>query len=103
MNIKGLTILFASLLAVTPALAHEGGDAHGKGVVSSVDAVNHKVNISHDPISTLGWPAMKMDFVVSHSVDLTAVKPGATVEFTLEKNKAGAFEIQSIEPVSTKK
>lgn len=102
MKINGLTAIFAGFLVVAPAWAHEGHN-NGKGVIGSVDAANHKVNISHEPISSLGWPAMKMDFVVSPSVDLTTVKPGTTVEFTVEKNKAGAFEIQSIKPVSTKK
>ncbi|MBY0510159.1 MAG: copper-binding protein [Rhodospirillaceae bacterium] len=96
--------LVAGLFASAPAvLAHEGhSDAHGKGVVNAVDAATHKVNLSHEAISALGWPAMKMDFAVAPSVDLKALQPGTAVEFTIEKNKAGTFEIQSIKPVSTK-
>lgn len=93
----------AVILAVAPAWAHEGhSDARGKGVVNSVDAASHKVNLSHEAIAALSWPAMKMDFAVSPSVDLKALQPGTAVEFTVEKNKSGTFEIQSIKPVSTK-
>ncbi len=73
--------------------------AAGKGVVNSVDATGHKVNVSHEPIPSLGWPAMKMDFAVAPSVDLKSVKAGTQVEFTVGKNKEGLPEIQAIQPV----
>ena len=72
--------------------------AKGKGVVNMVDAAAHKVNVSHEPIPSLGWPAMKMDFAVAPSVDLKTVQAGTQVEFTVGKNKAGLPEIQSIQP-----
>ena len=75
-------------------------DVHGKGMVNSVDAAGHKLNISHQAISALGWPAMKMDFKVAPSVDLSAVKPGTPIDFTLTKDKAGGYEIQSVQPIS---
>lgn len=78
--------------------AHPEG-AKGKGVVNSVDAAAHKVNVSHDPIPSLGWPAMKMDFAVAPSVDLKSVAAGTSVEFTVGKTKDGLPEIQAIQPV----
>jgi hypothetical protein len=51
-------------------MAHEGhNDAHGTGTVNSVDPTQHKVNVSHNPIPDIGWPAMTMDFSVAASVD----------------------------------
>ena len=70
----------------------------GKGTVNSVDAAGHKVNLSHEPIPAIGWPAMKMNFPVAPTVDLKNVTAGTRVEFVLEKNKAGTYEIQSITP-----
>jgi Cu/Ag efflux protein CusF len=70
--------------------------AMGKGVVNSVDADAHKVNISHEAIKSLGWPAMKMDFAVAPSVDLKALQPGTQIEFMVGKNAAGMPEVQSI-------
>jgi Copper binding periplasmic protein CusF len=44
-------------------MAHAGdNDAHGIGTVNSVDPAQHKVNLSHNPIPEIGWPAMTMDF-----------------------------------------
>ena len=73
--------------------------AKGKGVVNSVDAAGHKVNVSHEPIPSLKWPAMKMDFAVAPSVDLKSVQAGSQIEFVVGKNKEGLPEIQSIQLV----
>jgi Cu/Ag efflux protein CusF len=80
-------------------MAHAGhNDAHGNGTVNSVDPVQHKVNLSHNPIPEIGWPAMTMEFPVKPSVDLNALKPGTRVNFTIEKGQGGMYEIQSITP-----
>ncbi len=73
--------------------------AKGKGVVNSVDAAGHKMNVSHEPIPSLKWPAMKMDFAVAPSVDLKSVQAGSQIEFVVGTNKEGLPEIQSIQPV----
>ncbi len=80
-------------------MAHAGqNDAHGTGTVNSVDPAQHKVNLSHQPIPDIGWPAMTMDFPVAPSVDLKAIKPGTRVNFTIEKGQGGMYEIKAISP-----
>ena len=80
-------------------MAHAGhNDAHGTGTVNSVDPAQHKLNISHQPIPEIGWPAMTMEFPVAPSVDLTAIKPGTRVNFTIEQQPGGMYEIQAISP-----
>jgi Cu(I)/Ag(I) efflux system periplasmic protein CusF len=80
-------------------MAHAGhNDAHGTGTVNSVDPAHHKINLSHQPISELGWPAMTMDFPVAAAVDLKPLKPGARVNFTIEQQPGGMYEIQMISP-----
>jgi Cu(I)/Ag(I) efflux system protein CusF len=75
------------------------GDAHATGTVNAVDPAQHKINLSHGAISVLGWPAMTMEFPVAPSVDLTRIKPGSRVDFTLEKKGAdGMYEVQSVQP-----
>src|SRR5690242_4837589 len=66
-------------------LVHEGhaAAAEGSGTVNSVDIEKHKINISHAPIRALHWPSMTMDFPVSAEVDLSQVKQGSRVNFTL--------------------
>ena len=80
-------------------MAHEGhSDIRGSGTVNSVDPAQQKVNVSHNPIPEIGWPAMTMDFPVAPSVDLRALKPGTRVDFTIEKSQGGMYEIQTISP-----
>jgi Cu/Ag efflux protein CusF len=80
-------------------LAHAGhNDAHGTGTVNSVDPAQHKVNLSHNPIPEIGWPAMTMDFPVAPSVDLKGIKPGTRVNFTIEQGQGGMYEIKAIAP-----
>jgi Cu/Ag efflux protein CusF len=63
-------------------LVHEDhGGASASGTVNSVDVAAHRLNISHGPIQALGWPPMTMDFPVSPSVNLNAIKPGGEGEF----------------------
>jgi len=80
-------------------MAHAGhNDAHGTGTVNSVDPAQHKVNLSHNPIPEIGWPAMTMEFPVAPSIDLTAIKPGTRVNFTIEQDQGGMYEIKAIAP-----
>jgi Cu/Ag efflux protein CusF len=79
--------------------AHAGhSDAHGSGTVNSVDPAQHKVNLSHQPIPDIGWPAMTMDFPVAPSVDLKAITPGMHVNFTIEQGQGGIYEIRTMVP-----
>ena len=80
-------------------MAHAGhDDVHGSGTVNSVDPAQHKVNVSHNPIPEIGWPAMTMELPVAPAVDLRALKPGTRVNFTIEQGQGGMYEIQTISP-----
>ena len=82
-------------------MAHAGhNDAHGTGTVNSVDPAQHKVNLSHQPIPEIGWPAMTMEFPVAPSVDLKPIKPGTRVNFTIEQQPGGMYEIRAITPAA---
>jgi Cu/Ag efflux protein CusF len=80
-------------------MAHAGqNDVHGTGTVNSIDPTRHKINLSHQPIPEIGWPAMTMEFPVAPSIDLKAIKPGTQVNFTIEKGQGGMYEIRAIAP-----
>lgn len=68
----------------------------GTGKVNSVDAAKRTVNITHQPIQALGWPDMTMDFAVAEGVDLSALQPGAQIEFALVKGADGIYMIDSL-------
>ncbi len=85
-------------------LVHQGHDhVHGTGTVNSIDEAGRKVNLSHGPISSIGWPAMTMDFAVADSVDLKSVSPGMKVDFTLDKGADGIFQVDSLTPAKDAK
>ncbi len=77
--------------------ADSGAKPSGIGTVHSVDAERRMVNLSHEPIAALGWPAMTMDMIVAPSVDLSAVAPGIEVAFTLERDADGLYMIDSLD------
>jgi Cu(I)/Ag(I) efflux system periplasmic protein CusF len=70
--------------------------AAGSGMVTAVDTGQHKVTLDHGPIQAIGRPAMKMTFPAAPSVDLTSVKKGDQVQFTLKGSK-NSYMVQSIE------
>jgi Cu(I)/Ag(I) efflux system protein CusF len=65
----------------SPAHAEHAG-ASGVGVVEAVDTKTGTVTISHEPIKSLGWPAMTMDFVVKDKKILGKLAKGKKVNFT---------------------
>ncbi len=82
-----------------PLPVHDGrADAHAMAVVNAVDPAKRTMNVSHEPIPAIGWPAMTMDFAVAPSVDLTAVKPGSRVNIAIEKGKNGIYEVHGVQP-----
>lgn len=71
----------------------------GEGKVNSVDLKEGKVNLSHDPIASLNWPAMTMDLDVMEKASLSALKPGQKVEFKLVEKRKGKYVISEISVV----
>ena len=106
--------LALSMTALPPALAadeHDApGDANkttstaaathaGRGKVISVDVQAATVKLTHDPITSLKWPKMTMDFKAHDPALLKDLKSGTQVDFELMK-MGGAYLIMKISPAS---
>ena len=65
-----------------PAAVANAIEATGK--INNVDPAKGTVNVTHDPIKALGWPKMKMEFSVEKDVDLSGIKAGDAVKFSLK-------------------
>ena len=77
----------------------QAGEVHtAKGVVKAVDSATGKVNIAHEPIDSLGWPAMRMNFKAQDPASLEGIEPGQTVQFELRKS-GNEYLITRISPV----
>jgi len=59
---------------------------HGAGMVNRVDAAHNKINLTHGPIKTLGWPGMTMDFMVKDPALLHGLHAGQKVRFDVVKD-----------------
>lgn len=108
----GCVFLLGSALAVLPVIharaqgmsnmqgmpASKGmASASGTGTVTAVNTSARKITLDHGPLSAINWPAMKMEFPVGPSVDLSRVKTGDKVTFTLSGSN-DSYTVQSIMP-----
>jgi Cu/Ag efflux protein CusF len=66
------------------------------GVVKKVDAKTGTVTLAHDPVKSLNWPAMTMDFRVRDKASLATLKPEQKIEFELIEEKKGSYVINRI-------
>lgn len=71
--------------------------ASGTGTVVALNAAGKKITFNHEPMPEIDWPAMKMEFPVAPSVDLSKVKTGDKVKFTLTGSGKN-YTVQSISP-----
>jgi len=84
----------ASLNRMSDADSTESSDASadvskavsGNGVIKAINVEDNTLNLQHDPIDELGWPAMTMDFSVMSDVDLSGLSVEQTIMFQLEKH-----------------
>lgn len=107
MHQKLAAALLVLPMSAPAARADAGHDAHHAspatgttGKVNAVDAGKRTINLTHGPIPALGWPAMTMDFGVAPGVNLTVVKPGDAMAFTVGKGAGGVYQIDTLKPAN---
>ena len=79
------------LLSLTKIGRDDGVDATAKAVIHSVTS-DGKLNLSHEPIPSLNWPAMTMD-MPAQGFDLTNVPIETVVEIDLSESGDGLYAI----------
>jgi Cu(I)/Ag(I) efflux system protein CusF len=75
--------------------AKQPATASATGTVAAMNVASRKITLDHGPIPEIKWPAMKMEFPVVSSVDLSKVKVGDKVRFTLS-GSGNSYTVQSI-------
>ena len=89
----------ASHAATEPGSAAQDearGAAQGRGVIHAIDPRGRSINLTHEPIPALGWPAMTMDLPVTEPVDLSALSPGDRVSFGLQLGSDNLYRITEL-------
>lgn len=97
-----LTSLALALLIAGPTQADQthSGMAEGIHAEAEIHAIDGKtVNLTHDPIPEIGWPAMTMDLQILENAEVDAVAPGDRAVIMLEKGPDGLYGIRAIEAV----
>jgi len=56
------------------------------------------VSITHEPIKSLGWPGMTMDFALTNSSLAAGIKPGSKITFELVERGKGEWVITKLQP-----
>ncbi len=64
-------------------MANKNVPAKGTGVITSLMIDHGMITMQHDPIESLGWPEMTMDFIAMEGVSLEGLAVGDAVEFEL--------------------
>lgn len=88
------------LLSLTKIGSDDGVDATAKAIINSVTA-DGKLNVSHEPIPSLNWPAMTMD-MPAQGFDLTNVPLETEVEIDLSESADGLYAIIGVRTADEK-
>jgi Cu/Ag efflux protein CusF len=74
--------------------------------VGKLDAIDEKagtVTVTHQPVASLKWPAMTMEFALANPSLVAGVKPGAAIGFAFVERKPGEWVITSLQPEASAK
>ena len=111
---KTLTLAFGMAIAATGGMAHAAAHEHdmsqhrvamqlatnaarheGVGVLKAMNAKDDKVQLAHEAIADLGWPAMTMWFVLRDPLPRN-LKVGDAVRFELLQEDGKQWVIVAI-------
>ena len=68
----------------------------GTGVLNKIMLEDKKINITHEAIPDLKWPAMTMDLNVTDDVDLNAFSKNENVKFHIKLGKDKVYRVTKI-------
>jgi Cu(I)/Ag(I) efflux system membrane fusion protein len=68
------------------------------GTLDDVDAKTGMLLITHEPVESLKWPRMTMEFVPANESLAKKLKPGAPIRFDFVERKPGEWVVTKLEP-----
>ena len=96
----GVALPMAGHAQVSPSqgqVAAPSSDSITNGEVKKVDPDNGKITLKHGDIKNLDMPGMTMVFTVRDKGQLTKLKPGDKVQFTVVQ-EGGKMVVTDIQP-----
>ena len=94
-NLKAALNAFAPGEIKTPA---KSVSHRTRGRIESVD--KDTLMLEHEPVASLNWPAMSMEFKLATPALLAGLKPGATVDFEFVERAPGEWVITVLKPAA---
>ncbi|MDP6952020.1 MAG: copper-binding protein [Alphaproteobacteria bacterium] len=91
-----MRVLVVLLLLLGGAALAQEEPAVGVGVIHGIAEDRRSLNLTHDPIAAIGWPAMTMDLELAEGAELGELAPDDIVTFTLERGPDRMFRIATI-------
>ncbi|MBE4589069.1 efflux RND transporter periplasmic adaptor subunit [Vibrio navarrensis] len=70
--------------------------AWAKGEITDLMVEHGMLTINHQPVPEWNWPGMTMNFNAAQGVDLTGLTKGQAIEFEMQKNDDGQYQIVAI-------
>ena len=95
-SLQGAALRMSPPGAIDEAEGTQVQQAEGRGVIVSLMAGHGMIDLEHEPIEALGWPAMSMSFLTLDGVDLSEFAVGQSVMFDLQRNEDGEWRISAI-------
>jgi len=68
------------------------------GTLDEIDAKTGRLLITHEPVPSLNWPTMTMEFVPANDSLARQLKPGAAIRFDFLERKPGEWVVTKMEP-----
>jgi Cu(I)/Ag(I) efflux system membrane fusion protein len=63
----------------------------GHGTLNSIDRAAGTANVSHEAVTSVGWPAMTMDFKLADPAAVPELAPGQRIEFSFTTDGGGTI------------
>jgi Cu(I)/Ag(I) efflux system membrane fusion protein len=67
------------------------------GTLDDVDVEAGTLLITHEPVASLNWPTMTMEFIPSNDAVASAAEPGDAIDFEFVERKPGEWVVTKIE------
>ena len=75
-----------------PSVSHQA-----VGTLDAIDSKGGTVTVTHEPVASLKWPAMTMEFVPANPSLVENVKPGSAIAFEFVERKPGEWVITRLD------
>ncbi len=70
----------------------------GRGTITAIDPSMRMINIDHEPIRVLNSAGMQMNFGLSPNVQISTLRIGSKIVFTLTRRDGDLYIIDAIRP-----